>query len=300
MDQLRHVNNVTYADYLQEARIDFFRSLEMEIVAHGAGGAQVAAAQSEDAFGIVVVRHEITYLAPLHFDYRTVSIETWVTRIGAASFEVAYEVFRDDQPETRTVFLRATTRLAPFVFGAERPRRLTPAERAVLAPFVEEPEARAAAPHREPVPHDAVGHYPVHVRFSDLDPYGHVNNVIFLEYFQEGRVFFHGRLWHDLPSDTPRTGLVVAQLDCDYLRPLVARPDGYDLWTSVRHVGGRSVVLDAEICEPGTTRVAARSSAVLVFYDTAAGRSVEPPEAYRAPFVEIAAARAGAAGSAGA
>ena len=32
------------------------------------------------------------------------------------------------------------------------------------------------------------GHYPLHVRFSDVDVYGHVNNVKYFEYFQEARI----------------------------------------------------------------------------------------------------------------
>ena len=287
MDQLRHVNNVTYADYLQEARIDFFRAVELRIDAHGSDPQGPPA--SEDAYGIIVVRHEITYLAPLHFDYHPVSVETWVSEVRAASFSVGYEVFREADDGTRTVFLRATTRLAPFVFGSQRPRRLTASEREAMAPYVEpaEPTDPAAPPRPAfgPARHRPVGHYPVHVRFSDLDPYGHVNNVIYLEYFQEGRVAFHGRLWRDLPAGTPRTGLVVAQHDCDYLRPMLARPDGYDLWTWVAAVGGRSVVLESEICEPGTEVVMARARTVVVFFDSSAGRSVEPPSAYRDPMV---------------
>ena len=51
LDQLQHVNNVVYVDYLQEARVDMLR-------AHGRG-------PSAMVDGLVVVRHEVTYLKPL-------------------------------------------------------------------------------------------------------------------------------------------------------------------------------------------------------------------------------------------
>lgn len=287
MDLLRHVNNVRYADYLQEARIDLFRALQLRVTnADPSGAGHESDEASEEAYGIVVVSHEMTYLAPLHFEFRPVSIEIWVTEVRAASFTVGYEIFHEDEADggTRTVYLRATTRLAPFVFGSERPRRLTEREREAMAPYVEVPEPRAAR-RRSTARRSAVGHYPVTVRFSDLDPYGHVNNVTYLEYFQEARVLLNGRLWRDLPEGTPRTSLVVAQADFDYVRPLVGRAEGYDLWTWVERVGNRSATMDSEIRDGDT--VLARASVVVVFFDSDAGRSTEPPAAYREPLTRM-------------
>ena len=112
LDQLGHVNNVVYVDYLQEARVDMLR-------AHGRGPEALAE-------GLVVVRHEVTYLKPLVFDFRPVSIECWVTEIRAATFTMAYEIFHDTGEGDRSVYLRATTVLTPYVFETERPRRITP------------------------------------------------------------------------------------------------------------------------------------------------------------------------------
>ena len=113
MDQLRHVNNVRYADYLQEARIDFFRALQLQVTnADPSGAGHESDEATEEAYGIVVVRHEMTYLAPLHFESRPVSVEIWVTEVRAASFTVGYEIFHDTDDGSRVVYMRATTRLA--------------------------------------------------------------------------------------------------------------------------------------------------------------------------------------------
>ncbi|UPK76385.1 acyl-CoA thioesterase [Nocardioidaceae bacterium SCSIO 66511] len=130
MDALGHVNNVRYVDYLQEARVDLLRL-------HGR-----SALGEELAEGIVVVQHDIEFLAPLSYRPEPVSIESWVTRISAATFTLAYEIF-DEHDGERRVYARATTLLSPFVFAAERPRRLTPDEKQLLGRFLEEEVADA-------------------------------------------------------------------------------------------------------------------------------------------------------------
>src|ERR1044071_2600066 len=90
LDQLGHVNNVVYVDYLQEARVSMLR-------AHGRGPEALAE-------GLVVVRPEVTYLKPLAFDFRPVSIECCVTDIRAATFTMAYEVFEESDEGERTVY----------------------------------------------------------------------------------------------------------------------------------------------------------------------------------------------------
>src|SRR5688500_8236948 len=99
LDMLGHVNNVVYVGYLQEARVDMLRT-------HGAR--QHSHAAEDLAEGVVVVRHEVTYLRPLTFSFRPVSIECWVTEVRAASFTMAYEIYRAarDDPDDREVYVR--------------------------------------------------------------------------------------------------------------------------------------------------------------------------------------------------
>src|SRR3954447_23907342 len=191
LDQLGHVNNVVYVDYLQEARVDMLR-------AHGRGPRALAD-------GLVVVRHEVTYLKTLTYDFRPVSIECWVTEIRAATFTMAYEIFHDTPDGDRSVYLRATTLLTPYVFEQERPRRITSEERAVLEGHLE-PDAQPR--RRTPrLPEPVASHYPIHVRFSDVDAYGHVNNVKYFEYLQEARIRMIGEVWKGLDP----ISIVVAQ-----------------------------------------------------------------------------------------
>ena len=214
MDLLGHVNNVVYVDYLQEARVDMLRTHGPDVT-------------GELAEGVVVVRHEVHYTAPLSFRFRPVKIECWVTEIRAASFTMAYEVFQDidgDPEGGRRVYLRATTLLTPYVFSTERPRRLSPDEKQTLGEFLE-PEERGSRAVTTPARHEKVGHYPVHVRFSDVDVYGHVNNVKYFEFFQEARILMMATALERRSRRVART-LVRGRPDRRRLQPADPVPAG--------------------------------------------------------------------------
>jgi len=269
MDQLGHINNVVYVDYLQEARVDMLR-----VHAAREGTDQLAEA-------LVVVHHEVHYRAPLTYRFQPVSIECWVTDIRAASFTMAYEVFHEEpgHPEGRRVYLRATTVLTPFIFEAERPRRLSDGERSALATYVEE-----SPPWADPIRlrgdgrRDEVGQYPVHVRFSDVDVYGHVNNVKYFEYFMEARILLTARLWEGLVEEGMPVRMVTARTDVDYKVPILFRPEPYDTWSWVARVGPRSATFESLILDGET--VLARARVTIVFFDQQTQRSTAPPEPY--------------------
>lgn len=129
MDWLGHVNNVTYVDYLQEARVDM-----LSVHPSATGGEELAE-------GVVVVRHEVEFVAPLVFRHEPVRIETWVSRIRAASCTLRYEILDELADGERRVYTRASTVLTPFVFATERPRRISDSERDVLERYYEREEA---------------------------------------------------------------------------------------------------------------------------------------------------------------
>jgi acyl-CoA thioester hydrolase len=121
MDALGHVNNSRYVDYLQDARVDLLFRTAKEL---GADDMET---------GLLVVRHEVHYRAPLKFRDAPVRIELWVSEIRAASFTVDY-VILDLEPHR--VYAEARTKLVPFDFGADRLRRISPVERKALEKLV--------------------------------------------------------------------------------------------------------------------------------------------------------------------
>lgn len=112
MDSYRHVNNVVYAAYLEDARAEMFRAHKPV---------------APFAERIVVARHRLQYLRPLVFRPEPVSVESWVSRIGTSSLTVEHEIH-----DGETVYCRASSVIVPFDLDAQCARPIEPAERAAL------------------------------------------------------------------------------------------------------------------------------------------------------------------------
>ncbi len=262
MDMLGHVNNVRYVDYLQEARID--------MLAHHAmlrGGEDLAE-------GVVVVRHDVSYVAPLVFRSDPVRIECWVSDVRRASFTLAHEVY-DERPDgSRRVYLRARTELCPFDFTTDRPRRLRPEELTVLESYLE-PVEGPGPDLRGEVP-TTVTTYDVQVRWSDVDAYRHVNNVTYFDYLQEARLRMLGMERGEGSTTGFENHLVVAQTGVTYRRPVLFRHTPYAVDSWVSRVGGSSFDVDSVIRDPEAAdddAVLARARVSLVGFDMAGQRS---------------------------
>ena len=82
LDVLNHVNNVRLLEFLQEARVHFFRS---ELGGDSESG---VVRERLSGFGLVVARQEVDYLKSIVLEDRFVTIETTVERIGRSSFSI--------------------------------------------------------------------------------------------------------------------------------------------------------------------------------------------------------------------
>jgi acyl-CoA thioester hydrolase len=125
MDAYGHVNNVQFLRLLEDARVIAFHGHDSDD-----GGNVVET-------GVLVARHEIDYLRPLHYRPEPVSIDLWVSAISGASFDMQYEVL-DDEPE-KVVYARAESTLVLFDLEAGRPRRFSDAERARMQEWLDTP-----------------------------------------------------------------------------------------------------------------------------------------------------------------
>lgn len=119
---------------------------------------------------------------------------------------------------------------------------------------------------------------PVHRRFSDLDPLGHVNNVVFHDYLQEARVGLLRDL--DFVRGEGFSQVVVKQ-ELTHRKPLLysAEPVIVEIW--VDRVGNSSYTLGYRIFDE-IGDVAAEASTVMAVVDPATGRPVRMSAELRA------------------
>jgi len=247
MDLLGHVNNVTYLDYVSEAREALF-------IGHPAGRASV-------------VRHQVDFVQPLVFHRRPVLVDTWLSGESDREVELSHEVY--DAPTAarpdRTIYVRATTVLA---------HQLTDEERVLLEP------TRARGHEWRPVGAEALSagdDYALAVRLSDLDGEGRARPGVFFEYFQEARIRYlmtlhtRGEKWSQH---------VVARTDIDYLGALPHRQEPYSVHSWVAHLGSRSFTIRSEARDG--EQVLASAAVVMVAFDLETQTTTEMAEQQRA------------------
>lgn len=90
-----------------------------------------------------------------------------------------------------------------------------------------------------------IGPARIHVRFSDLDVLGHVNNSIYLSYFEIARVHYFaallGKNW-----DWTNNGVILAKNEVEYHKPIVLH-DAPFVHVYLDHIGEKSFTLSYEI-----------------------------------------------------
>jgi acyl-CoA thioester hydrolase len=165
MDAQAHINNAHVVDFLQEARVDFLLN-SPHAICWVTGSSWWSTGWN-------------TWHPPGSTGRRSTSTcgsgqsarrsSGWATTSG-----------RRGDGGTRP------TQLANFDFVAGRPARLAPAERAWFAGRSTDVEEFPSL--GEYAVGEAFHEHPIAVRWSDLDSYGHVNNVRFFDYVAEARI----------------------------------------------------------------------------------------------------------------
>jgi acyl-CoA thioester hydrolase len=260
------ISNVAFVDYIQEARLDLLRHHH-------------TSPTPNPGEGLVVVSTVVDYLVPLRTSDAPLSVAVWTTEVRAASFTLGYELFTGPADDP-VVHGRATTVLTPYVFSEGRPRRLTSRERETLAEHPgPSPVSERAAPRGGQVWDGTVVERPVHVRFSDVDLLGHVNNLRYLDYAQIAQVDLLTGVYLEARISAPVQNVIVRS-EIDYVGQMNLRPEPYVVRSRVVAVGESSAAFEQEIRDDN--RVMARSRIVEVNIDPETGEKLPWHPAHRA------------------
>ena len=114
-DALRHLNNVSYVEFMQDARFALLESLNL-------------GAEHLVEVGHVVAHNEIDYLKPVGMNTRELIVDIKVEHIGGASYKLAY-TFLD---ESGTEYARARTVMVQVESSSGAVVRITDELRACL------------------------------------------------------------------------------------------------------------------------------------------------------------------------
>lgn len=118
------------------------------------------------------------------------------------------------------------------------------------------------------------------VRFSDCDLLGHVNNAVYLTYFEECRVAW----WRELGGSTTLPGgigVILVRAECNYRAPALLSEE-LEIRLAVTAIGTSSVSMEYEIENVSSGRLLADGKTVVVAFDYEAQKTVPVPPDTRA------------------
>ncbi len=106
----------------------------------------------------------------------------------------------------------------------------------------------------------------VQLRWRDIDLLGHLNQSVYHELLEEGRVALMAEIMRRVGDDQIHGGFVVAHVDLDHRAEVRKDHEEVDVLVRLAHVGTSSIVLEHEV-RLLDGRVAASGKSVLVGWD---------------------------------
>ena len=119
---------------------------------------------------------------------------------------------------------------------------------------------------------------PVQIRFSDVDPFGHMNNSVYFSLYDLAKSSYLKEVSGE--TDWDKIGVVVANVNADFLAPVFIS-DQLEIETAVIHLGHKSFTLMQRAIDRKSGLLKCQCRTVMVAYDTAAKKPVELPDPFK-------------------
>lgn len=116
---------------------------------------------------------------------------------------------------------------------------------------------------------------PLNIRWNDLDPLNHVNNVYYFEYFQIGRGYY-------MPTACPKWDwtknmFVIAHIECDYYKELKLTAKQPTIKIRIAALGSKSFEIEyliTSLDENNNEIIHAKGKSIQVLIDIILGKSI--------------------------
>jgi len=123
----------------------------------------------------------------------------------------------------------------------------------------------------------------IQVRFSDIDVMGHVNNAVYLSYFEMARVVFFSELMGG-EWDWKKKGVLLRKNEIEYIKPVLLH-EVPEIFIYTEKVGSKSFVLGYDLKVNNEIRTT--GSSVLVSFDSLNNQSIEIPGKMKAILIQL-------------
>lgn len=118
------------------------------------------------------------------------------------------------------------------------------------------------------------------VWWGDQDAFGHVNNTVYLRWFESARIEYSNRIGLTTTMDGRRIGPILAAVQCDFRRQLTY-PDVVSVGVKISRVGRTSLTMQHRIISRRLGAIAAEGSSTMVVFDYSANRPTPVPDEIR-------------------
>jgi len=125
--------------------------------------------------------------------------------------------------------------------------------------------------------------YTVDVVWGDMDSFQHVNNVLYLRWFESARAVYLSDLgYQDMLKVGGQTGIgpILARTEINYHMP-VEYPDTVTVNTTISKMGNTSFVMPMQIHSKAKNQIVATGEAVIVLFDYRHGQKMALSEELR-------------------
>lgn len=120
----------------------------------------------------------------------------------------------------------------------------------------------------------------IQIRFADIDSMGHVNNAVYLSYFEFTRVYYFneilGKNW-----DWESKGIILAHTELSFIKPIELNDEAF-IEMEIGNIGTKSFTFHYTIRVDGEPTT--KGSSTLVAFNTKLQESIAIPTEMKASF----------------
>ncbi len=121
----------------------------------------------------------------------------------------------------------------------------------------------------------------LHIRFTDIDAFGHVNNALYLTYFEEARVKYFDDVLN-WGYDWTKEGVIVARAELNFIIPAHFKDEIF-IYTKCSRLGTKSFDLSYQMVKFHEEKeiLLADAVTVMVAFDYSSNKSIPIPDDWR-------------------